>query len=144
MSIPTDNPKIVYGSTTLWLPTKFTSWKRTKSHSPSVSEGLTYIQVVSAPVRYEVEATTATFRNTSEDWDGGGAEAFLTAWASFWDAYGKTGKVFQFYRTATDSTAGVSYFQYSVWTGEGDGLELLTGNERYRLNLKFATEGAAR
>lgn len=144
MAIPADNPKIVYGATTLWLPRKFTEWERDKSHDPEISKGYTYIQTVSIPVRYEVKAVTGTFVNYSEDWDGGGSEAFLTAWASFWDAYGKTGKVFSFYRKATDSTAGLSYFQYCVWTGKHDGVRPLIGAERYQLEIQFATEGAAR
>ncbi len=144
MAIPSDHPKIVYGSTTLWLPRKFVDWELDASHSPTITRGYTYIQVVSQPVRYDIKARTAVFTNYSEDWDGSGAKPFLTAWATFWDAYGKTGKVFSFYRKATDSTAGKSYFQYCVWTGKTDGVELLIGAERYRLTLELATEGAAR
>ena len=144
MAIPADNPKIVYGATTLWLPKKFVEWERKKTHQPSVSEGQTYIQVVSLPIRYKIKATTDRFPDSTEDWDGSGAGSFLAAYATFWDSYAKTGKVWSFYRSATDSTAGVSYYQYCVWTGETDGTQLLIGNVRYKLTLEFSTETAAR
>jgi hypothetical protein len=142
--IPTDNPKIIYGATTLWLPRKFTDWKRDKSHAPVITEGQTYVQVVSVPVRYHIEATTAAFPDAVEDWDGSGARPFTQAWAAFWDNCAKAGKVFSFYRNGADNTPGESYYQYCVWVADSDGMQLLVGNPRYRLNLKLATEGAAR
>jgi hypothetical protein len=142
---PTTWPKIVYNSVTLWLPRKFTDWDNHPTYNPQLAKGFTYTQVASYPLIYEVKARTAVFNNTAitgGTWDGTNT-VFLTAWATFY-AWAGIGKVFSFYRKGTDSTAGLSYFQYCVWTQDWNGVKLLPGNERYTLDIEFRTETAAR
>jgi hypothetical protein len=142
--IPSNNPAIVYDSKNLWLPRKFVKWDLTPTHNPAVTKGHTYIQVVSNPKRYEIKATTDNFLDTSLAWvEGAGASLFTVAWDSFM-AWAMLGKVFEFYRTASDSTAGRSYFQYCVWVGKDDGTSMTVGNPRWSVAIDIATEGAAR
>lgn len=141
---PADGPKILFNGRTLWLPRKFPDFQRPAVRDPAITKGPVYTQVVANPPLNEVDATTVEFPNTSAVWiEGEAAQYFLAAWDSFMDWAG-AGKVFSFWRSATDSTAGVSYFQYCVWTLENDGLRITTGNPRYSLNIGFRTEGAAR
>src|SRR5574343_1923765 len=103
MAIPSDNPKIVYNSVTLWLPRKFVKWENSVSMNPVITEGLHYVQVVTSPIRYSVKCTTANFTNDTDVWDGT-SRTFLAAWDLF-QAWAQIGKVFSFYRSATNSTA---------------------------------------
>jgi len=143
MIIPADYPKIVYNSVTLWLPRRFAKWDVKYSVNPVITDGLVYSQVVSNPGRYTVACTTAKFENESYNYDSSGAKIFTLAYQSFLD-WAMAGKVFSFYRKATDSTAGLSYFQYCVWNQKDDGVTMLLGHERYEVNISFITEGASR
>lgn len=131
---------------TLWLPKKFSKWpKNPKKDRATIKRGHTYVQRSAFPSAYEVDCRTHPFTDTSEDWDGSGSEAFTTAWARFFDNWGHLGKVFKFYRKATDSSAGISYFDRCVWDVDHDGLDRsFIGRLRYALDISFSTEGAAR
>ena len=141
--IPASNPAIVYNSKNLWLPRKFTKWDLSVTRSATVAKGATYIQVASMPLRYDLTSKTANFPDTSLAWvEGEAAQLFTVAWDAFM-AWAQVGKVFSFYRSATDSGTR-SYFQYCVWTGKDDGMNQTIGNPRYNLEIAFSTEGAAR
>ena len=141
--VDASNPVIIYNSKNLWLPRKFTKWDLTATRNAAITQGAPYIQVASDPLRYEATGKTANFPNTSAAWvEGEGAVTFVSAWDTFM-AWAQVGKVFSFYRSATDAGTR-SYFQYCVWTGKDDGLNQVIGNTRYNLEIAFATEGAAR
>lgn len=130
---------------TLWLPAKFNPFKSVPSDRSTVKKGLTYNQRSSFPEQWEVDCKTVNFTDRSEDWDGAGSEAFTTAWRRFFTYWASPGKVFTFYRKATDSTMGLSYFQRCVWDRTDDGLDRsLIGRVRYALQISLSTEGAAR
>jgi hypothetical protein len=139
-----ENPKIVYNGKTLWLPRKFGEWKAPEGHKPSITEGDVYVQVVSHGSRYKISAKTLNFPDTSEVWvEGEAAQLFSTAWAAFY-AWAKVGNVFSLYRSAADSTAGTSYFQYCVWNLDNKGFNLQLGRPRWQVEIGCLTESASR
>ena len=143
--IPSNNPVIVYNGKNLWLPRKFVGKPEiNNTDAPNITKGNTYVQRVSNPKRQECKFTTDNFLNESKAWvEGEAAQLFTTAWDTFM-VWAMAGKVFEFYRSATDSTAGRSYFQYAVWTAKNDGMSMTTGNPRWAIDIEFATEGASR
>lgn len=142
--IPANNPAIVYNSKNLWLPRKFVKPDISATDSPVITKGNVYVQRVSNPKRNECKFTTDNFLDVSLAWVEGEAAGLFTAkWDAFM-AWAMAGKVFSFYRSAADSTAGRSYFQYCVWTSKDDGLSMTVGNPRWFIEIEFATEGAAR
>ena len=137
--IATTLPKIVYGTTTLWLPRGFTTWE-CQNHTNNVfNKGPVYTQVTSYPPQYEIKCTTDIWCNTQDIWNGTNGY-FLTEYLTFWNNWARLGKVFSFYRRGDDSTAGQSYFQYCVSILETDGIKRLIGNERFTLDFNIRTE----
>lgn len=147
MSIPSNHPKIVAGSVVLWLPRKFLQPDISKSPRPQQTEGHTYIQTASFPIRYAFKAKTPPFRLTTENWLTGAwtITDWLDAWAYMYDNWVRQGNPFTFYRSAAYSIPdGKHVFERCVWTGKDDGVDCLAGLERYVFNVEFKTEGASR
>jgi hypothetical protein len=141
--LDTSYSAIQYNGKNLWICNKFTDFTCDPFYDVKQTPGNTYIQTVTSPKRYRVEAHIKKFQDVSRAYvEGEAASLFTVAWKDFKD-WAATGTPFEFWRNCTDS-GEYSHFTYCVLNADKSKFKLLIGNVRYSLDMTFATEGAAR